>query len=211
LNLDFEESSGASEQGSQEPGRGPKVLLHTCCAPCLIQPLAILQDRGFEVVPFFYNPNIHPFREYRERYFAVVDYCEAEGLALRAGPYEMELFLDRVAALGPEAAAEPQGGRRCSRCFEMRLDRTAAEARRLSIASFTTTLLVSPYQDQEMIREAGSSAALEHGIHFIFEDMSEGYRASVEKSREAGMYRQSYCGCLYSEKERYQKGDPPRR
>ena len=188
-----------------------KVLLHTCCAPCLIQPLALLRRRGLEVVPFFYNPNIHPFREYRERYFAVVDFCGKEGLPLRAGPYEMERFLAEVAPGQAGVAGEPDAASRCSRCFALRLGRAASEARRLGIATFTTTLLVSPYQDQALIREAGEAAAFEHGVHFTFEDMSGGYRESVEESHRQGMYRQSYCGCVYSEKERYQKSDPPRR
>jgi len=187
-----------------------RVLLHTCCAPCLIHPLELLQGRGYEVVPFFFNPNVHPFREYRERYFAVVDYCESRGLALKSGPYEMESFLAEVAQ-GEAGGQEPGGKARCSRCFSMRLNRTAIEARRLSIASFTTTLLVSPYQDQALIVEAGEEAALEHGVHFIAEDMTGGFKEAAGRSREEGMYRQSYCGCVYSEKERYQKGDPPRR
>ena len=179
-----------------------KILLHTCCAPCLIVPERVLRERGYEVVPFFYNPNIHPFREYRERYLAVVDYCEEQGLDLRTGPYDMEAFIAQVS---------PRVEERCERCFQVRLTRAAAEARRLGIAEFTTTLLVSPYQDQHLIREAGESAAIEHGVIFLGEDMTFGYKESVEISRQAGIYRQGYCGCVYSEKERYQKNDPPHR
>jgi len=194
--------------GSQESK--PRVLLHTCCAPCLIYPLGLLEERGYEVVPFYFNPNIHPFREYLQRYLAVVEYCESRGLALRAGSYEMEAYFALVAVEEAGLPAAPGTGKRCARCFAMRLSRAATEARRLGIPQFTTTLLVSPYQDQDLIREAGRSAAIEHGVHFIFEDMSSGYQESVTISRREGMYRQSYCGCVYSEKERYQKSDPPR-
>ncbi|MHB8895653.1 MAG: epoxyqueuosine reductase QueH [Candidatus Geothermincolia bacterium] len=194
---------------TQKAGR--KILVHTCCAPCLIHPLALLQERGYEVVPFFFNPNIHPFREYRERYLAVVDFCESRTLVLRTGPYEMEQYFAAIADPEAERAGRPPVSDRCARCFAMRLSRAASEARRLGIPEFTTTLLVSPYQDQELIREAGESAAIEFGVHFVFEDMTGGYQESVTISREAGMYRQSYCGCVYSEKERYQKSDPPRR
>jgi hypothetical protein len=122
----------------------------------------------------------------------------------------MERFLHEVAPV--EAGLEgPQAPGRCARCFSMRLSRTAVEACRLGVASFTTTLLVSPYQDQELLREAGESAAMAYGLNFIFEDMSAGFGEASSRSRESGMYRQSYCGCVYSEKERYQKGDPPRR
>ena len=77
-----------------------KILLHTCCAPCLIVPHRVLSERGYEVVPFFYNPNVHPFREYRERYFAVVDYCEQQGLELQTGPYDMEGFIAEISTPG---------------------------------------------------------------------------------------------------------------
>jgi predicted adenine nucleotide alpha hydrolase (AANH) superfamily ATPase len=179
-----------------------KILLHTCCAPCLIVPHRLLTERGYEVVPFFYNPNVHPYREYRERFLAVLDYCEREGLDLHTGTYEMAHFLSEVSS---------RVDTRCVRCFQLRRSSAAAEARRLGIGEFTTTLLVSPYQDQRLIREAGEAAAIEQGVLFIGEDMTAGYQESVRVSREAGIYRQSYCGCVYSELERYQKSDPPRR
>lgn len=177
-----------------------RILVHTCCAPCLIVPRARWSERGYEVVSFFYNPNIHPFVEYRRRYLVVLDYCRAEGLVLETGPYDMEAFLAEVSG---------RVETRCERCFEIRLRAAAREARRLGVGEFTTTLLVSPYQDQALVRRAGESAALEYGVLFEGGDMTDGYRRSVEESRQAGMYRQSYCGCVYSEKERYQKGDPP--
>lgn len=186
-----------------------KILLHTCCAPCLIHPLEVLTGRGYEVLPFFYNPNIHPYREYRERYGAVAEFCDLKGLELKVGPYDMERFLGEVAPL--EAGATTGGEVRCSRCFRLRLSAAALEARRLDTGEFTTTLLVSPYPDQRLIRQAGEQAAIEQGVLFLFEDLSGGYSASVEASRASGMYRQSYCGCVYSEKERYQEDDPPRR
>jgi len=179
-----------------------KILLHTCCAPCLIHPFEVLTRRGYQVVPYFYNPNIHPFREYRERYFAVLEYCRQLGVEVRTGPYEMERFLIEVSRTVDS---------RCERCFKVRLERAAMEARALGIGEFTTTLLVSPHADRELIRETGQQAALQHGVLFKCEDMSAGYQESVRVSKEADMYRQSYCGCVYSEKERYQKEDPPRR
>lgn len=179
-----------------------KILVHTCCAPCLTVPHRLFASRGYEVVPFFYNPNIHPYREYRERFLAACQYCESEGLTLRPAPYEMERFLASVADRVDE---------RCESCFAMRLSRAAAEARLLGVGEFTTTLLVSPYQDQRLLKRAGEAAAIEYGVLFRYEDMSGAYRESVSLSRERGLYRQSYCGCVYSEKERYQKGDPPSR
>lgn len=179
-----------------------KVLLHTCCAPCMTYPMNVLSERGYQVVPFFYNPNVHPFSEYRKRYFAVLDYCRGQGLDVEVGPYEMERFLLEIS---------PRVDNRCELCFRIRLSRAARHARTLGIGEFTSTLLVSPYQDQMLIRAAGEAAAIEHGVLFLFEDMRKGYQETVSKSRELDIYRQSYCGCLYSEKERYQKGDPPTR
>jgi len=179
-----------------------RILLHTCCAPCMTYPVKVLSERGYQVVPYFYNPNIHPFVEYRKRYMAVLDYCIEKGMDLQAGPYEMEQFLLEVSS---------RVDTRCERCFHIRLSRAARQASALGIGEFTSTLLVSPYQDQELIRAAGESAAIEHGVLFLFEDMREGYQETVSQSRELDIYRQSYCGCVYSEKERYQKGDPPRK
>ncbi|MBN1288918.1 MAG: epoxyqueuosine reductase QueH [Actinobacteria bacterium] len=192
-----------------------KILLHTCCAPCLIHPLRVLSERGYEVVPYFYNPNIQPFREYRQRYFTVLDYCRAKGLELRTGPYEMERFLLELSGAAARVAlngtvAGPGGATdRCAGCYRIRLGRTAAVARTLGIGDFTSTLLVSPYQDQSTIRKVGEDVSIENGVMFLFEDMSDGFREASRQSRDMGMYRQSYCGCVYSEKERYQKNDPP--
>jgi len=121
---------------------------------------------------------------------------------MRSGPYDMERFLLEIS---------PRVQRRCERCFEIRLQMTAIQARLLRIELFTTTLLASPYQDQELLRVKGELCAIENGVMFHFEDFSDGYRESISKSRELGMYRQAYCGCVYSEKERYQKSDPPKR
>lgn len=179
-----------------------RILLHACCGPCLIYPYEVLSRRGHEVTVYFFNPNIHPYREYARRYFTLLDYCHDIGAEVRVGPYDMERFL---------ALISPNPEDRCSKCFETRLARTAEEASLTDMDSFATTLLVSPYQDQELIFEAGRKASLDHGVPFLEEDMKEGYRQSVRVSRELEMYRQPYCGCVYSEKERYQKSDPPSR
>lgn len=179
-----------------------RILVHTCCGPCLIHPLSLLSGRGYQVEAFYFNPNVQPFREYRERYFCALDFARDKGIDFHSGSYLMERFLARVAG---------DVENRCPRCYQMRLEHTASKAVELGIPEFTTTLLVSPYQEQEMIRRAGEKAASDHGVAFLHEDMSEGYRESARVSREAGMYRQKYCGCVYSEKERFQKSDPPRR
>lgn len=177
------------------------ILLHTCCAPCLIVPYRLLSGRGLHVVAYFYNPNIQPFSEYRKRYSEVVRYCEQNRIELRVGTYDMEEHL--------RACAE-EPANRCGRCFRMRLDATAREAERAGIERFSTTLSVSPYQEQALINEAGDMAATGRPVLFHAEDFRDGYRESITLSKDAGMYRQKYCGCVYSEKERFQKSDPPR-
>lgn len=192
-----------------------KILVHTCCAPCLIHPLELLMERGYEVVPFFYNPNIQPFREYRERYFEVCDYCREKGLDLHTGAYDMERFLSELSTTAQadfvrgDEAGKGKAIDRCRGCYRIRLDRSAIAAAALGIRDFTTTLLVSPYQDRERIKSIGEQMSVAHGVMFLYEDMSPGFRDAMRQSRELGMYRQSYCGCVYSEKERYQKSDPP--
>lgn len=192
-----------------------KVLLHACCAPCLIHPVEVFGGEGRAVTVLFYNPNIHPYREYLKRYLEVEKYCLKAGIQLSAGRYRMELFLSAVAGLELLCAdlsvsgggPGPRG--RCLACYRLRLDAAAVRASELKAESFTTTLLVSPYQDHEAVIAAGHEAAGRRGVVFDDRDMRPGYNRAVAASRDLGMYRQGYCGCVYSEKERYQKQDPP--
>jgi len=172
-----------------------RILLHICCAPCTIYPLKIFREERLEVTGCFYNPNIHPFREYRRRLETLENFAGEENLALMIHPeYEMEAFLRRVVYREED---------RCRHCYEMRLRHTAAAAREGNYDGFSTTLLYSKYQKHELIRSVGEKMAEEYAVPFYYRDFRRGWEEGVRVSRERAMYRQPYCGCIYSEKERY--------
>jgi epoxyqueuosine reductase len=174
-----------------------KLLLHICCGPCSIYPVQSLRNQGFDIQGFFFNPNIHPYKEFQRRLETLQAYAAEIGLSLQVDArYLLEEFL-------AEAMRSDQA--RCGSCYFMRLRRTAQEALRCGMDAFSTTLLVSPYQDQERIRRVGEAVAVEVGIPFHYEDFRSGWSGAVQESRERSMYRQPYCGCIFSEKERYCK------
>ena len=175
-----------------------KLLLHICCANCAINPLQQLQGRGADVVGFFFNPNIHPYQEYRKRLEALKDYSKKTGLNLISwDEYLLEEFLRNVSHCVDD---------RCRYCYRVRLEATAREAKEKGFDRFSTTLLESAHQKHDVIRETGEQVARDVGIPFHYEDFRAGWRKGVEVSKAMGLYRQQYCGCIYSEKERYHKG-----
>jgi hypothetical protein len=172
-----------------------KLLLHICCAPCLIYPLKKLRQDNHELTGCFYNPNIHPCSEYQKRLHAVEDYAKQQGLAvLWPEGYDMETFLRSVVFREAD---------RCHACYSLRLRHTAQMAGEQAFDGFTTTLLYSRYQKHEWIKSIAESLAKEYGVPFYYQDFRAGWSEGIRSSREAGMYRQAYCGCIYSEKDRY--------
>lgn len=172
-----------------------RLLFHTCCGPCLIYPGETL-SRDFEITSYYYNPNIHPTTEYIRRLDTLAWYCERLGYELIAGEYQPALHL--------RAAVAADGGR-CAACYRLRLEETARYAAENGYGLFSTTLTVSPYQDHDLIGAIGAAAAERHGVAFVYRDFRAGYREGQAKARELEMYRQPYCGCIYSEFERYEK------
>lgn len=181
------------------------LLLHVCCAPCLAGPLGALRAEGFQPVGFFYNPNIHPLIEFRRRLKALKVFCESDPLPIFfCEEYGLETFLGRVWAGGPPSEGPGRSGvERCAACYRLRLERTAQEARARGIGRFTTTLLVSPHQRHDLVRRCGEEAAREAGVEFVYRDFRPLAGRSAEEARRRRLYRQSYCGCLFSEEERY--------
>lgn len=174
-----------------------KILLHTCCAPCSIYPVGFLRGEGHDVTGYFFNPNIHPYTEFKKRQEALEKYAAEIGMDMIFDPgYHLEEFL-RGAAF--------RESNRCRVCYTMRLDQAAREAKAGGYDCFSTTLLVSPYQKHELIGEIGREAGDKHGVTFYYMDFRPGYREAAALSRKMDMYRQKYCGCIYSEKERYYK------
>lgn len=172
-----------------------RILLHTCCGPCALYPLRTLRAAGHDVTGFFYNPNIHPYQEYVLRRDAVVQMAEQESLPLAMrDDYDLELFLASVAD-APE--------KRCRFCYASRLRATAHVAVQQGFDAFTASLLYSRYQKHDEIRELGEQIGREYGVAFHYEDFRPGWQEGIRLSKELGLYRQQYCGCIYSEKDRY--------
>ncbi|MCX7635717.1 MAG: epoxyqueuosine reductase QueH, partial [Syntrophales bacterium] len=163
-----------------------RLLLHICCGPCTIYPLALLREEGFDVDGFFYNPNIHPFTEYQRRRDALLSFAYGCALAVQEEREDGPGSFLRAMAL--------HEGDRCLACYTVRLRRTVAAAVQGGYGSFTTTLLFSRYQKHDLIREIAKELALEWGITFIYRDFREGWKQGTAASKAMGMYRQNYCG-----------------
>ena len=174
-----------------------KTLLHICCAPCANQCVASLREENIDVTGFWYNPNIHPFTEYRSRRNCLQAYAEEVALPLiLQDEYALRPFIREVA----EDIAH-----RCVKCYEMRLFDTAKTAAEGGFDSFTSSLFISPYQNHELMREVAEKAAKEYGVEFLYRDFRPYFKAGQEKARDLEMYIQKFCGCVFSEQERYLK------
>lgn len=172
-----------------------RILLHICCGPCALYPLRTLRAAGHDVTGFFYNHNIHPYQEYARRRDAALQMAEQEALPLiMQDDYDLEGFLSNV-------AAEPE--KRCSYCYSSRLKAVAKVAKAENYDAFTASLLYSRYQRHDEIKSLGEQTGRECDIKFYYNDFRPGWQEGIKLSKEAGLYRQQYCGCIYSEKERY--------
>ena len=191
-----------------------KLLLHICCSPCLMYPYSVItsdasnipnsrenQDRQSldgkfdKIIGYFYNPNIHPYTEYLRREESLKKFGETVGLnVIYEKDYDIEEFIRNVVF---------REENRCYYCIGSRLEKTAALARSSKFTHFSTTLLYSRHQDHDYIKETGFNLQKKYGVNFYYEDFRQGYKDGIELSRRYGLYRQNYCGCIYSEKERF--------
>ena len=171
-----------------------KLLVHLCCANCAAAPLQQLLLDDFSLKGLWFNPNIHPAPEYEARRTSVEDLARLWSLDIE---YEESLSQDSFLS-----CVAGKGAARCEVCYSVRLGKTAELARRIGMDGFTTTLLVSPYQNFDKIREIGMRAARMHNTSFLASDFRPYFRRSQATGRELGFYRQKHCGCLHSEKER---------
>lgn len=172
-----------------------KVLLHSCCAPCATYPVRRLREEGHEVTALWYNPNIHPWQEHENRRACLKEYAARIDLPVLWWPrYEMPAFLRAVCGHESE---------RCADCYRMRLTALADTAESKGFEAVTTSLLISPYQKHELIVQIGTEIAEDRGLKFIYEDYRVGWAERGRAVKEYGLYRQQYCGCVYSEFERY--------
>ncbi len=175
------------------------ILLHVCCAHCTAYTVEYWQQEGFEVTAFWYNPNIHPYIEHQNRLEAIQKLSEEMHFPLIiAEGYDM---VDYFRAVVRDEV------NRCNHCFRMRLSKAAEKAKEKGFASFTTTLLISPHQKHELIKEIGNNVENDTGIKFRYADLRKRYSDSRHITKPMDLYRQQYCGCLYSEWERYSVED----
>ena len=174
-----------------------KTLMHICCAPCSVTCIDTLRSEGIEPVGYWYNPNIHPVTEYRSRRDCLIRYAGEIGMDLRINDFYG--LRDFVRAIYPNLE------NRCRVCYEMRLFETARYAAENGFDSFTTTLFVSPYQNHELLRETAERAADIYKIKLLYRDFRPRFREGQARAREMGFYMQKYCGCVFSEEERYIK------
>jgi len=174
-----------------------KILIHICCGPCSVYPFEKLIAERNQVTGYWYNPNIHPYKEYRERLESLKKFQKIAGLEIEYyDSYDLEKYLQNVM---------PDLDHRCMHCYDLRLSQTAAYASENGFDAFSTTLLVSPYQNQDWIREVGEGLAEKNGVEFLDIDFRPGYREGKQKAYDMGLYMQKYCGCIFSERERYEK------
>ena len=190
----------------QEQGRVPRLLLHACCAPCSSYVLEYL-SAYFLITVFYYNPNIYPDEEYNKRVAEQKAFIERfpakHPISFVEGDFDKERFYEVTKGLEKET----EGGKRCQQCFRLRLEETAKLAKEMQMDYFTTTLSISPMKNAQMLNEIGGALAKDYGISYLYSDFKkrEGYKRSVELSKEYGMYRQDYCGCVFSYRSRQQE------
>lgn len=179
-----------------------KLLLHICCGPCSIYPLRILGENRFDVMGYFYRSNIHPYTECLKRQETLESYARQIDLKLIVAPeYDLEGFMRNAVF---------RESNRCELCYHDRLRSTALVAKRGKFDCFSTTLLYSKFQKHDAIQSIGESVGKEVGLPFHYHDFRKGWQEGIDTSKQLGMYRQQYCGCIYSEKERYLGRSPKR-
>ncbi len=174
-----------------------KLLLHTCCAPCSVYCIDKLKENNIDITCYWYNPNIHPFKEYEARLNALKEYTKSISIPLVVNDYYgLKEFCTNVIN---------KIDNRCGYCYLCRLESAFKYASLNGFDAVSTTLLISPYQNHEMIIKTCEMLSKKYNINFFYEDFRIGFRSGQEKARNLGLYMQKYCGCIFSEEERYEK------
>ena len=173
-----------------------KLLLHTCCAPCSVYCIKSLRSEGIEPVVYWFNPNIHPYMEYKTRRDTLKEYTKSIGVkAIFDENYGLKDFCKNV--------INDLENRCVKYCYRVRLEQTAKYAKENGYDTFSTTLLISPYQNHEALKKIGEEMAEKYGLTFLYRDFRQGFRQGQTEARELGLYMQKYCGCIFSEESRY--------
>ncbi len=182
-----------------------KILLHACCGICSGYPISMLKDMGYSPIVYFYNPNIHPEEEYQKRLEAERTLCKHFGVELIEGEYDTEKFFECAKGL----ENEPEKGKRCDKCFELRLKQTAEQAKKLGITKFTTSIVISPHKNFQKLTEIGTKIASDFNLEYVAIDFKkkDGFLKTNKISKELNLYRQNYCGCMFSIKLSFNQSD----
>jgi predicted adenine nucleotide alpha hydrolase (AANH) superfamily ATPase len=181
----------------------PKLLLHSCCAPCSSHVISVLTEY-FDITILYYNPNIEPFDEYEKRKQEEIrfinEFPTKNKLDIIDCDYDNNIFHEMSKGL----EQEKEGGARCVKCYHLRLDKTATIAKELNYDYFATTLTVSPLKNSEKLNTIGLFLENKYNIKYLVSDFKkkEGYKHSIELAKEYNLYRQDYCGCIYSKEQR---------
>lgn len=202
MNINYSRELDKKIQELQKENKVPSLLLHSCCAPCSSYVLEYLSNY-FKITVFYYNPNIYPEEEYRrrakEQEVFISNLKTKYEISFNEGNYDSESFY----AIAKGLEGQKEGGERCTRCFELRLGEAAIMAKKGSYDHFTTTLSISPHKDAKRLNEIGDRLSKEYGTNYLYSDFKkkEGYKRSIELSKEFNLYRQDYCGCVFSKRE----------
>lgn len=190
------------EEQIKEAGSGKKLLLHACCAPCSSYVLEYLSE-FFDITLLYFNPNISPEAEYRKRIGEVERLLREMPLKSEVGLLEGRYCPEEFFKLAEGLEELPEGGERCFKCYRQRLEETAKTAKEGGFDYFTTTLSISPHKNAEKLNLIGEELEKEYGVRYLYGDFKKrnGYKRSIELSRIYGLYRQNYCGCIYSRRE----------
>ncbi len=180
----------------------PRLLLHACCAPCSTHVVEVLK-KDYDLAVLFYNPNIQPEEEYLMRLGEMKRFAQKSNLKLLEQEYDSEAWFELTRGLENEL----EGGKRCELCYKMRLEKAAQVAKEQGFEYLATTLSISPHKSAKKINQIGEEIVSRHGLKFLSEDFKkkDGFKKSVQLSKELGLRRQSYCGCIYSQKERLKR------
>lgn len=178
--------------------------MHMCCGPCACYPTKHMREEGHQLTGYFFNPNIHPYREFRHRLTTAQEFGEKVGLPVVVEhKYMLHEFLEKAVPIDKGTDYLNTDCRRCRMCYAWRLHQSAVYAKEHNFDAFTSTLFVSPYQDHQMMKEIAESIAKIVKIPFYYEDFRVGFEEGTDISLELELYRQPYCGCIFSEEERY--------
>ncbi|MBD7913429.1 MULTISPECIES: epoxyqueuosine reductase QueH [Clostridium] len=206
VNINYQKELDSLIKNLVKEEKVPRLLLHSCCAPCSSYVLEYLSNY-FKITVFFYNPNIYPEEEYLRRVEEQKKFISSLNtkydINFIIGKYDTESFY--AISKGLEKVRE--GGERCFRCYELRLNEAAIVSKEKNYDYFTTTLTISPHKNAKKLNEIGELVAKKHGTNYLFSDFKKknGYKRSIELSKEYGLYRQDYCGCVFSKNERMEQ------